>query len=424
MPWGIPETWQPLAAASGALPPPPEISWAAGRTMPPGDAPGFAALAVAAARHNGMAVAAALDRIRAPLEQTASVLIRHQIAAMVSAALADTGDPSRQAVRLKELIDRPRQRRYLSEPELLETIDHAQCTLARCGIPAIVLKGPIISVRLYSSLSRRPQADVDLLIPGWARDDAVHALTGDGYEVRRRHLHALDLERGGSQIDLHWALRAAPAYRIDEASVWRSARTLDHGGVRLRGLSNEYLLTLLALSMAEDVGLGMGKLKQMCDLWLLISELGDRFPWSQWLARRQGERVDRLTAGALRMTLDAVGDGAAVPRLQAALRASGEASEVELTQALELIAAPRHNRQGAEWFADRYPGSLLRYRVASLLAGWPDSLSDIQVHRLAGEMGRLARTSSAWKPSAEPSTEVVVSTESVAQSEPLSTDGP
>jgi hypothetical protein len=82
--------------------------------------------------------------------------------------------------------------------------------------PAIVLKGPAISDRLYPDPALRPFGDLDLLIDRAALEQAKRALRGVGYEEQveyRRgfaivHGHTIDMRRAlgrrSVHVELHW----------------------------------------------------------------------------------------------------------------------------------------------------------------------------------------------------------------------------
>jgi hypothetical protein len=82
--------------------------------------------------------------------------------------------------------------------------------------PAIVLKGPAISDRLYPDPGLRPYGDLDLMVDRDSLEDAKRALSAIGYEERveyrpgfaATHGHTLDLARslGRRQIhvEVHW----------------------------------------------------------------------------------------------------------------------------------------------------------------------------------------------------------------------------
>jgi hypothetical protein len=84
------------------------------------------------------------------------------------------------------------------------------------GAPAIVLKGPSISDRVYPDTALRSFNDLDLIVPRDGLGDSERALAKLGYEQRLEyrpgfaatHGHTLDLERdlGGRSVhvEVHW----------------------------------------------------------------------------------------------------------------------------------------------------------------------------------------------------------------------------
>jgi Uncharacterised nucleotidyltransferase len=84
--------------------------------------------------------------------------------------------------------------------------------------PAIVLKGPAISDRLYSDPALRPYADLDLMVARESLEEAKTALSAIGYEERVQlrpgfeiaHGHTLDMVRAvgrkSVEVEVHWRL--------------------------------------------------------------------------------------------------------------------------------------------------------------------------------------------------------------------------
>jgi hypothetical protein len=84
--------------------------------------------------------------------------------------------------------------------------------------PAIVLKGPAISDRLYPDPGLRPYNDLDLMVDRESLEDAKTALSAIGFEERIQHRpgfevahgHTLDLARAVGRksvhVEIHWRL--------------------------------------------------------------------------------------------------------------------------------------------------------------------------------------------------------------------------
>lgn len=348
----------------------------------PKDIAGYVAVARCAAVRDGKGLRAALDSLADPLEVIARELVRHQLLPTALATLRDAEDQL-WVPRLEGVVQglEPRHRNW--SQAVLAGFAEVSGALRSAGVEALVLKGPILAVRLYGGLERRPQADLDILVMRARRRDAERALRAIGYERARRDQHAFVLRRGDARVDLHWAIRSAPAYRFDEPSIWRDCPAAEVMGVPVRTLSDEYLLALLSVGLAEDAGIGMVKLKQLIDLWLLARELDDRLAWDAWFERRQPERIDEVAAAGLWLMLAATRGATEMPHLAAALgaRTRRDGRDAAPQRALDLLAAPRHDPASRRWFADAYPGSLAVLRLHSLAAGLPHSLLEARLLR-------------------------------------------
>lgn len=357
-----------------------------GPSAPPCELGGAAALAdLARAATTGdvhttarLARAMGLDR---PDDPQALAIVRslhrHHLVDTLSATLAAGGErPLADAI--AHLHRRLRRRAPLSTAALLVVLAGLAEEFRRAGIPMVVLKGPVLAQRLYGGPDRRPQHDLDVLVPRSARRRAHRVLARLGFRRRARDRHGADYERGDARVDLHHALRAAPAYRINERDVWAQRTQIDVGGITLPTLADEHTLLLLALSGAEDAGHGMAKLKQLCDLWLLARELDRQWDWPAWFERRRRDRTLPVVVAGLTLALWALDAWDDTPVLRAALARTSAAPGIQSRpEALALLAAPRGSAANLAWFGAVYPGSLLAYRAHGILTGLPGSLRSL-----------------------------------------------
>lgn len=247
-------------------------------------------------------------------------------------------------------------------------LSEALVALGRAGVRTIVLKGLPFGARLYGDPRLRKSLDIDLLVRLADADRALRALwalgyrakprrlraTAEGPSIRRRRLrteHALALHRDDLPIDLHWRLRTAPAYRIDEADLFRDAQKARVLGIDCETLSDEYALTLLLLSIASDIGRSGCRMKHLLDLLHLLRRLGPGFDWERFFARRARENVLPLCRAVLAVALAVFRAGAEFPAL-------GPAAAEE--EAERLVHRPRPHLANARWFLRHYPLSLPR----------------------------------------------------------------
>jgi len=100
----------------------------------------------------------------------------------------------------------------LWQKRLLEALQEMLSVLVSAGIPVAVLKGPVLSERLFGSPFQRTSNDLDLLIAPAGFSPAVRALEGLGYQLEagpsaryyERYHHHLTLHRAGwPDVELH-----------------------------------------------------------------------------------------------------------------------------------------------------------------------------------------------------------------------------
>jgi hypothetical protein len=356
------------------------------------DFAGYAQIARQAAVGNGQGVVAALTLLDAPTDRLMATLQRHHIAELTIRTLeADLRSPSL-ADAMRATLNRRRPFPAVDAHALLAAYSQLQAALHEADIPVLILKGAVLAQRLYGGLERRPQFDIDVLVPRSDVRSAQRTIADLGYQRDRRDPHALTLRRGPVKLDLHWALRSAPAYAIDEHAVWDQAVEVQIDALRARTLSDNYLLALLSASAVEDAALGMVKLKQLCDLWLLARELDARFDWEAWFRARSRERMESVVTNGCALALKALDVTDDAPRLRDALQARSDVVRIrDRDHALALAAAPREHPPNMRWFAEVYPGSPLLYRLRSFAAGFPASIRDAQISRYVPRRPRAQR---------------------------------
>lgn len=115
------------------------------------------------------------------------------------------------------------------------------CTTA--GIPVMLLKGAALAVTVYPSFTRRPMADLDLLVPAERATEAWDLATRSGWRKAtiaqldpfyavHHHLPTLEDIRGtGLGLEIHTALfpRDNP-FDLCITQLWQRARTVDLRG--------------------------------------------------------------------------------------------------------------------------------------------------------------------------------------------------
>ena len=213
-------------------------------------------------------VVAACASIREPPSDVAEALRRHHLVGLVLRAIAEADSGPTLPTDLVEAIQALRPPPPVPPGELLDAFAELASRLSQHGIPALQLKGLIFAERFYGGLDRRPQYDIDVLVPRRRLQRAARLLEQLGYRGDSYDLHSRTLVRGSIKVDLHRTLRWAPAYRIDEHAIWADARVAVVDGRQIPTISDGDTLLLLVLSIYEDAGQGTAKLKQLLDLLL------------------------------------------------------------------------------------------------------------------------------------------------------------
>ena len=147
---------------------------------------------------------------------------------------------------------------------------------------------------------------------------------------------------------------------------------------------------LSILSVFEDLGQGMTRLKQLVDIYLLLRQLDATMDWQGFFGRRKRENVATIAKAVLELVVGVFEVGGEVPRLVDALE-TPRAPIAARTRAemLELVFAARKDPRNMEWFGRVYPGNLSRYLLSFWMGGFPANVTGPSLtHAIAA--GRIA----------------------------------
>ena len=212
-------------------------------------------------------------------------------------------------VQLRRRITRRLRRAVEKQESLFMALDDATGALRIVGVRSLLLKGFALANRFYGDPIERHQTDIDLLI---SRDQiplAVEQLQRRGFALKRnrktiqadrlRTEHAVGLTRDGVEIDLHWRLRVAPAYAIDYCKVWATTRQFEMRGKSFETLADDFMLTLLLLSMVHDLGRGAIRMKHVVDVHKIIEHGSTTIDWPAFWRNRVSENTLSPVANGL-----------------------------------------------------------------------------------------------------------------------------
>ncbi len=155
------------------------------------------------------------------------------------------------------------------------------------GVPALLLKGPVLAQRLYRPGEQRDYLDIDILVAPARLDGARASLAALGFSSEGSEfagvddfLGVLDAESwtnsDGCTVDLHWRL---PGLGVDPAAAWEllhaSREPIVVDGREVPALGPAALALHVATHAAQS---GPGDLKAIGDL----SRAAERWPLGRW----------------------------------------------------------------------------------------------------------------------------------------------
>lgn len=321
----------------------------------------------------------------------ANMLGRHHLLSLVCAVAGERAGETPPADIVARLAARQPPRK-VSVDELMRAFVEIRAALDERAVPALLLKGFYFADRLYGSLERRPQYDIDLLVRRAHFDAALQAFGALGFARKSTDFHSQTLARGVVHIDLHHSPRRSPAYSFDEAAVWSRAREARAADLEFRTLADEDYVTMLGTSLFEDVGFGKVYLKQMLDLYLLLRDNDAEIDWPAYL-NGVPAGVARITANVLSLVAGVFDADGELGHLNAALARHRDLIEpLDREQALHLVFAPHGEVENMLWFARIYPGSMLYYRARFWMRTFPANLRNFDANWLRRNARLVVRT--------------------------------
>jgi hypothetical protein len=195
---------------------------------------------------------------------------------------------------------------FLLTAELLKLLT----LLEKNGVPAVPLKGPVLTVSLYGDLGMRPFDDLDLLFRKKDVPKAKEILISQGYRVARglaeapeAFFHQKDsganLIRSDNQVavDILWGM---PGEFIspDFQPFWEKLEEISFEGRRVLTFSPEDWLLYLSLHQATH---GWARLLWLVDLHTLITNHPD-IDWTDLIGKSIQFRCRRVLLISLALT--------------------------------------------------------------------------------------------------------------------------
>jgi hypothetical protein len=337
-------------------------------------------------------------------EPFAQYAMRHHVGEYV---LHQSGSPSAQGALperwvepLRAAVTTRSERTARLPAALAEAVDAFRSRKIDC----LVLKGEPMALRYYGHAAMRRSVDIDLMVHVEDIDEALRCLWLMGYRCRARRVrrtpqgpcirpsrlrteHALALRRDPVTLDLHWRLRTAPAYRIDEAAIWAGAQRVAVNGRDYPTLNDEHALLLLLLSIAHDIGRGAARLKHLLDVRQVLAFSAERIDWPGFWRRRTEDNTLSVVVNALAVVMDVWDERQRMPAVEAAMAPYRSLVVAEAAESLALIERrgtwwsnvrwlmrvyPVAWARDLRWLIDRrltHPGSIFVWMHHSMLAG-------------------------------------------------------
>jgi Uncharacterised nucleotidyltransferase len=166
--------------------------------------------------------------------------------------------------------------------------------LAQAGIPAIPLKGPLLSARLLGNPTFREAHDIDILVE-WDRIDHTQAVLAPEYQpdarsrrpqAHREHHEHLKPVAGGRMVEVHWKLlQSQSGARIEAREPWDAAVWRTDAGIRHLSLDPAMEAVVIGAHTTHHFGFRLHWITDVASLmvklepavWTRALEIADRW---------------------------------------------------------------------------------------------------------------------------------------------------
>lgn len=261
---------------------------------------------------------------------------------------------------------------------LVQDLIRVLSALQAKDIPAIVFKGPALSILGYGDSFERRSSDVDVLVEKTRFLDAAEVVESSGYRSTvPNHALAQTIERKNGvtflgkngSVDLHWTLDDFP-FRARLGNVWTDVINIEVGGFEIKTLPLDKLFVFLSFHGFKH---GWSRLGWIID----IVQLSGRrdLDLSGVLAWSKSVKMDRIVQVSL-ILADALGGAALNEQVRGRIYSSAKACALARSVSAWLLDGPR-------------PLEVHRFRVRCQQR-WSDKCR-FAVHRARRSLGHLLR---------------------------------
>jgi hypothetical protein len=198
------------------------------------------------------------------LKRVGELAERHRLTPLVCDSLQQVSakvfeQPDAQALRRRTRLIAQRNLQMTSEMLSLVKV------LESRGIPAVPLKGPVLAMAAFRSLSSREFGDIDLLVSPKDLNRACDVLLSLGYQpqfqltarqraayIRSQHAFTYHRSRDSMTVELHWRLYDRYlSFPLSDRDLWANVGFETVFGTRLRCLKPEHNLIFLCMHGAK-----------------------------------------------------------------------------------------------------------------------------------------------------------------------------
>jgi hypothetical protein len=295
---------------------------------------------------------------------------RHLISATVIDALANSDLPADTIAGLTESMRKRDEYRKALHQQLASAIADIQPALDQEDISWRLMKGPSLQQNYYRTLTRE-YFDLDILVPKKQFWRARRVLARLGWHPHKRGFipltlvrgfeHGLGLKRGETIVDLHWALRVRPAYRIDDNRVFAKSWSLHYAGVEVPVLDSEYDLTVCLLSIAQGIERDRVALRDAMDLYIVLRSVDATISWDTFFRERDREGTKRLCVSLLAAAVAWLDEERALPNLRGALGKMASRPLTETNPLKNCVCLKNAKGAGRHWYLSVCHGGRGRY---------------------------------------------------------------
>ena len=200
-------------------------------------------------------------------------------------------------------------RQWVVQEALVSELATLSAILTAAGQEFILLKGPYVAARFCGGIDRRGFSDLDLLIKIENLEAVKCLLSLHGYVQKSTILisqaltthftHAFDFAKSDVIVDLHWLLSANAAHELDYDAIWQQRESFVLRNQQYSVLSDEYEVVFNLISIFKDLERGAGRLKQLVDLYYILTTVNRRLAWETFLEHRKREKILRISVNIL-----------------------------------------------------------------------------------------------------------------------------